>query len=480
MTQASSPSLKAQGQAAFAIRGVIEGFYGNPWIHAERLDCIRFIARHGMNTFLYGPKDDHLVRRRWREPYVGEELARLREVIDTARHVGVEVVYGISPGLSICYSSSADRAVLLAKLAQVAELGVTRFALLLDDLPTELRHVEDREAYGDITAAHAALASAVADGLGPGRPLVVCPLVYHGRGDELYLARLAGALDPAVDILWTGRAICSPVLEVDDANRFHATTGRPPLFWDNYPVNDVAMGWELHIGPYRGRDVGLAAVSRGILANPMELAEASKIPLATIADYLADPVGYDTEASFERAIREVAGDGSPDGGRDARAFTLFADNVRSSCLSDDDAPSVSAALASFSVAADEMAETGDHGELRVAADALHDLANGQIKAADHLLRGDVANPSLIEECRPWIEAFEVGAKAMCSAAELAIDGRLPLDREAVVETLVPYLAALRDRRVRVFGDALDMFLADITGTYTRPGRGLGIGGGGKR
>ena len=29
----------------FAIRGVIEGFYGNPWTHEQRLDCIRFIGR---------------------------------------------------------------------------------------------------------------------------------------------------------------------------------------------------------------------------------------------------------------------------------------------------------------------------------------------------------------------------------------------------------------------------------------------------
>ena len=36
--------------SGFAIRGVIEGFYGNPWTHEQRLDCIRFIGRHGMNT----------------------------------------------------------------------------------------------------------------------------------------------------------------------------------------------------------------------------------------------------------------------------------------------------------------------------------------------------------------------------------------------------------------------------------------------
>jgi hyaluronoglucosaminidase len=462
----------------FAIRGVIEGFYGNPWSQGQRLDIVRFIGRHGMNMFLYGPKDDPLVRRRWRDHYDDAGLARLRDVIDAGAEVGVEIAYGISPGLSIRYSSEAELDRLVSKLEQVGTLGVRRFALMLDDLPTGLLHDEDRVAFHDLTDAHAALASAVASRLEPDQTLMVCPLVYHGRGDEPYLARLGEALDPAVDILWTGRAICSPVLEVDDATRFHTTTGRPPLFWDNYPVNDVAMTWELHVGPYLGRDPGLAAASRGVLANPMELAEASKIPLATIADFLADPARYEPEASLDAAIREVAGDGTPDRGVDALAFATFAENVRSSCLSEDDALAVSAALSAFSAAADEIAETGDGAALGVAAEELRALATDLLGAADHLLRGDVANPSLVEECRPWIEAFELGARAMCRAADLAAEGRLPGDRREVASALVPYLGELRHRRVRVFGDALDMFLADITSTYTRPGRLLASQGGG--
>jgi hyaluronoglucosaminidase len=461
----------------FAITGVIEGFYGNPWTHEQRLDMIRFIGAHGMNTFVYGPKDDPLVRRRWRDAYDDAALERLREVVDVGAAAGVETMYAISPGLSIRYSSPEDRSALLAKLEQVAALGVSRFALLLDDLPPELAHAEDLAVYADIAEAHGALSSAVAAGLGPERSLAVCPLVYHGRGDEPYLAALGAALDSAVDIMWTGREICSPTLETEDARRFEATAGRAPLYWDNYPVNDVAMGWELHIGPYRGRDADLEAASRGILANPMELAEASKIPLATIADYLADPAAYDPEASVTGAIRDVAGDGTADGGRDAAAFALFAENVRSSCLRDEDAPTVTAALASFAMAADDAAETGDTARLMTEAAGLRRLADDQMRAADHLLRGAVANPALVAECRPWIEAFEIGARAMCRAAELALDGRLPGDLQSVTAALLPYLAEIRRRRVRIFGDALDMFLSDTTDTHIVPGTLLPVEGG---
>ena len=85
------------------------------------------------------------------------------------------------------------------------------------------------------------------------------------------------------------------------------------------------------------------------------------------------------------------------------------------------------------------------------------------------------NASLIEECRPWIEAFEVGAQAMARTAELAARGRL--EAEATTE-LVPFLARLRHARVRVFGDALDMFLSDLSVTHVRPGRQLALQGGG--
>ncbi|MFL5771439.1 MAG: protein O-GlcNAcase [Chloroflexota bacterium] len=472
------PVVSRSLASPFAIRGVIEGFYGNPWTHEERLACVRFIGARDMNTFVYGPKDDPLVRRRWREPYTDEGLERLAGVVRAGVDAGVEIVYAISPGLSVHYSSETDLAALLAKLEQVASLGVRRFALLLDDLPREMPHADDRAVFDDIADAHASLASAVAAGLGPTRGLIVCPLDYHGTGDEPYLARLAAALDPAVDITWTGPAICSPILDPADAARFRDATGRSPLYWDNYPVNDVAMGWELHIGPYRGRSADLHEAARGILANPMELAEASKIPLATIADYLADPGGYDPEASAARAIRDVAGDGSESGGTDAATFATFAANVLSSCLAEDDALAVSAALASFGAAADAAAETGDRSQLAAVAAGLAAMAEGLLAAADHLLRGRVSNPRLIDDCRPWIEAFEIGARAMRRAAGLATDGRLPFDDAAVCGELVPFLVELRRRRVRVFGDALLMFLADTTNTHIRPGRLLPVEEGG--
>ena len=213
--------------------------------------------------------------------------------------------------MSIRYSSAADADALIAKLASVAAVGVRRFGLLLDDVPARLQHAADLTRFDTLAEAQRELANTVFAALResvPGAALVVCPTEYWGYGDEPYLVELAGApasrdrsvLDGAGHLLGHHRRRRT-------RRRFAQATGRPPLYWDNYPVNDVAMGHELHVGPYRGRSPLLDAVSRGVIANGMELFESSKIAFATIADFLWSPRDYDPEASWDVALRDVVG-----------------------------------------------------------------------------------------------------------------------------------------------------------------------------
>ena len=447
------------GLAPFAVRGLIEGFYGNPWTREQRLELVEFMATRDLNTFVYAPKDDPLVRRDWRTPYRGDDLERLAELVAQCRRLNVELVYCLSPGLSIRYSDDADLDALCHKLASVAALGVTSFGLLLDDIPLELQHPADCAAFADLAEAHIHVVGRVFERL-DGASLVVCPTVYRGSGSEQYLARLGPAIDPRIDLFWTGRAICSPTLDLPDAATFAETTGRRATYWDNYPVNDVAMTFELHIGPYRGRDPQLWRAARGVIANGMELYEASKIAFATIADYLCAPESYDPETSWHAALREVVGE------QELEAFALFADNVRSSCLEADDAPVVTRAIELF-------AFRFEQGEGPAAAADLAALADRLLTAAQVLLHGPVRNPALIDECRPWITAFELGATALRRVAELAADGKLEPPATAELRS---YLARLRHARVRVFGDVVDMFLADLTNTHVRPGELLALEG----
>ena len=460
--QLGSPTFGARktSSPAFEIRGIIEGFYGVPWTHEQRLDMVRFIAARGMNTFVYAPKDDWFVRKGWREQYTGSELDNLGELIDVCRELGVELVYCLSPGLSIRYSSETDLDRLVTKFESVASLGVSFFGLLLDDIPEQLQHEQDLAEFSDLVEAQQRLISGVFDrliGTGDDRRLVVCPTQYFGYGDERYISRLGSSIDERIELFWTGRLICSPTLDLPDAEVFARSTGRQPLYWDNYPVNDVAMTHELHIGPYRGRDPLLHTGARGIIANGMEFVESSKIAFATIADYLWSPADYDPEASWNQALGDVVGNGDVAGEADVAAFRLFADNVRSSCLSLDDAPMLTAALERF-------AFLNEIGRASEASEVIAALAERFSTAADHLLDGPVANRALIDEARPWIESFRTGAEALGVLARLAAEGRLEAD--ATLE-----LREFRDRLVgarrRVFGDALDMTLAELVDPIAR-------------
>ena len=287
---------------------MIEGFYGPPWTHAERLDLLRFCGRHGLNTWVHAPKDEPYHRKLWRDPYPDEELERLRELADVARREGVELAWAIAPGLSICYSDERELAALLAKCEQVSEAGVGRFQLLWDDIESELRHPADRDRYGGgaspSAAAHAELSNRFLRELPGGRPLVLCPMGYAGAGPTPYRETLARELDPDIVVYWTGPDVVPQAITRRELDSAADAFDHELLLWDNYPVNDFDPG-RLFLGPLLGRDpLLLDGRLAGMVANGMVQAVPSKLAFATVADFAREPAAYDAVASYERALRE--------------------------------------------------------------------------------------------------------------------------------------------------------------------------------
>jgi hypothetical protein len=298
----------AQSDAVFQYSGVIEGFYGPPWSHDDRLDMLRFMGSVGLGSYYYAPKDDPYHRTRWREPYPPDRLERLSALVATATDHGVEFVFAISPGGSMVYSDSADRRMLYRKLDQLSTVGVRHFALFVDDVLYRLAHDRDRRQYADLAEAHASLIVAVRDYLdASGATLSVTPTTYTGAwGDRTYLERLGGLVPADVPFFWTGVDVASPTITAEQAASWRRLMARPPLVWDNYPVNDFAR-WRPFLGPVRGRTSDLPFETMGILSNPMTEAHASMIPLATLAEYVRDPRGYDPDRALRRALADLYG-----------------------------------------------------------------------------------------------------------------------------------------------------------------------------
>ena len=59
------------------ICGVVEGFYGHPWSHAERKHLFEKMKKQNQNCYLYAPKHDKKHRQKWRIKYSEKELENL-------------------------------------------------------------------------------------------------------------------------------------------------------------------------------------------------------------------------------------------------------------------------------------------------------------------------------------------------------------------------------------------------------------------
>src|SRR5690554_1629031 len=77
--------------------GIIEGFYGPPWSWDERLRVVQTLALHDYRFYLYAPKGDAFLRRRWNEPHPPEERAALATFAQRCRAEGVRFGVGLSP-----------------------------------------------------------------------------------------------------------------------------------------------------------------------------------------------------------------------------------------------------------------------------------------------------------------------------------------------------------------------------------------------
>ncbi|UFJ39086.1 protein O-GlcNAcase [Brevibacillus humidisoli] len=442
----------------FPLRGVIEGFYGKPWTHQERLDMIAFLANHRFNSYFYSPKDDPYLRERWMDPHPPEQLEQLRQLVEQANQCGLMFFYCVSPGLQLEYASDAHFNLLVGKYRVMYERGCRHFALLFDDIPLALMHPNDSTRFDHLAEAQVHLTQRLWHTLQQWMDdpnLIICPTQYHGLGSEPYITYLSRHLPQEVPVFWTGRFVCSPFLTEGDARYFEQESLRRPLYWDNYPVNDLAMSDELHIGPLLHRDPMLYRYAAGYVSNAMQMAESSKIPLLTIADYLADPKQYDPEQSWRCAIVQVVGEA------DAEAFMQFADNVRSSFLNDRESPVLMETLQQFRY----RFLYGDRGE---AVNRLKQVFAEMEQNAIRLLDG-MQNRKLAREMRRWLEKYWHWAKVGLVATALIEEGMKGRTVHAAVHLLRLKRWMRKTERLpaKVCGDVMRLFVGAVLQEATK-------------
>ena len=397
------PCLSINDWPDLPARGVVEGFYGTPWSHEARLSLIDFYGRFKMNTYVYGPKDDpYHSSPYWRDPYPTAQARNISELVRACERNRVDFVWAVHPGQDIQWNEE-DYGRLVAKFEAMYDLGVRAFAIFFDDISGEgtdpMRQVE---LLNRLTAEFVAVKGDVA-------PLIICPTDYNrswaNPTDKGSLAVYGRELDSSVRVFWTGDAVCSDVT-ASTLKWVGERIQRPALVWWNFPVTDYCRNIVMQ-GPAYGLEKNLGPDNLcGLLTNPMEHAEASRLALYGVADYAWNTKDYDALSSWERALALLAGEEALDA---YRTFAIHSCDTESGYRRDESWETETFRLEDDWTAEQYAALSEEFGKIE---DVYVEMSE------------KCRNDALMRELHPWLKEF----------SKLGTRGRKALDLMRIYET----------------------------------------------
>ena len=370
-------------------RGLVEGFYGNPYSEADRYDLFEFFGRQKMNVYIYGPKDDIYHKDKWREPYPAAEGQKIAQYVAAAKANKVDFIWAIHPGVDIQWNKT-DSVNIVNKLKKMYDLGVRTFAVFFDDIWGEGTKAENQ----------AALMNYITQELNKAyddiNPCIICPTQYNkGWTSGNYLNVLGTQMDKSVRIMWTGNSVVD-MIEKDDMTWINNQIKRKAYIWLNYPVTDYCINHML-MGPTWGNGLDIAEQLGGFTSNPMEYAMASKVSLYSIGDYCWNMENYDADASWESAITYLMPN-------NREAFHFFCENnvdlgVNTHGLRrTDESPA-------FLEVKSKYENYIAKGDTAAAVAVMREHMKRFTEVATTLLNTDEA-PALINELTPWLNCFK--------------------------------------------------------------------------
>lgn len=229
----------------------------------------------------------------------------------------VDFVWAAHVGGKIDLGSEADIQALKNKFDQMYGIGVRQFAIFFDDSATN-----NDQLVNFITR----IDSEYIKPKGDVKPIIFCPQYYRkdsGSQKTIDYLKNISRFPKDVQIMWTGDNVVSPVNQsvIDWVTQY---IDRPVYMWWNYPVNDLGRASYVHIGPAKGLYPGVKNIS-GFASNPMNQAQASKVPLFSVANYTWNTDAYDYEQSWQDSFDHVIRD-DPQAAMALRTFSANASN----------------------------------------------------------------------------------------------------------------------------------------------------------
>lgn len=287
------------------LRGVIEGFYGRSWNWKAREAYVSFLKNNGFGFYIYAPKDDAYLRRRWREPWPEDQMQCLMHLGSVYKAQDVAWGIGLSP-FEIYLSFEDDAKIALKeKLQAINRLDPDILCVLLDDMKGNVPRLAETQAEVFKWIADRSTA----------RRFILCPTYYtvdpilvkiFGDMPDGYWETLGACIDPEVDIFWTGPEVCSTEYPEEHLREATERLGRKPFIWDNYPVNDSEKrSHHLYLSAYENRPPLMSEHAAGHAVNPMNQAWLSQIPIWTLAKSYDLGDRYNPQAASTDAAKNL-------------------------------------------------------------------------------------------------------------------------------------------------------------------------------
>jgi hyaluronoglucosaminidase len=267
--------------------GVVEGFFGRSWDWAARLSAVDFLGDHGYQFYIYAPKADAFLRRRWREPIPAETMQHLVQLSRRSQEVGLIFGIGLTPFEIYLNDDAGARRALHSKVIQINEIGAKLLCILFDDMRGDVVDLVDLQA------------KAVADicGWSNADHFIVCPTYYSydsrlvrefGPAPKSYLRDLGRALDRRIDLFWSGEQVISERYSRLHLSEIAGEIGRKPFIWDNSISNDSRTRTNhLYLDPTLSGWEMPAELAAGVAINPMNQPHLSQIALCGFEKILA-------------------------------------------------------------------------------------------------------------------------------------------------------------------------------------------------
>lgn len=436
-------------------RGFIEGFYGFPWSHEERMNLMRDSGKFKMNTYVYAPKDDPYHRAKWRELYPEKEAKHIAELAQAGKNNNFNFCWTIHPGDSLNITSDADFQATLTKLNQLYDLGVRQFGILFDDIDNNKNGRAQGEFINRVDDAFIKTKNDV-------EPLITVGTRYcaaWGPDMQTYLKPFIDTLHDDIQIMWTGDNTVSNVSkEVFDWPKQQVDNDRDLAVWWNYPVNDH-VDERLLVGELAGLENDLDNVS-AFFSNPMNQAESSKVSIFSIADYTWNVDAFNSKKSWERSIEELVPDA-------ASEFKRFAANIGYMKI---DVSADVKLVFEESVYLNDKIETlkaalGSNGDIIPAVNEM--LEEFKIMESDYTKLTKINNKELYEEIKPFLGAYHELAKAGINALESIIAANAGNSVEAISRSRAAQVAydAMSDYTVHRLENTVEQDFVVAVGTY---------------